>query len=67
MPQRTLKFLIRQDGRVEESVEGVVGNTCHQLTEKLENALGTVERSEPNGELFLKPKEQSNSISAELS
>ena len=44
MPQRTLRFRIRQDGRVEETVEGLVGEACIDLTEKLEDALGTVER-----------------------
>ncbi len=47
MPQRTLRFKIRQDGRVEETVEGLVGEACIGLTEKLEDALGTVERREP--------------------
>ena len=42
MPQRTLRFKIRQDGRVEETVEGLVGEACIDLTEKLEDALGTV-------------------------
>ncbi len=37
-PQRTLRFKIRQDGLVEETVEGVVGNSCIQLTDKLEAA-----------------------------
>ena len=33
MPQRTLRFKIRQDGRVEETVEGLVGEACIDLTE----------------------------------
>ena len=44
MPQRTVRFTIRPDGRVEERVEGVAGPACQQLTERLEAALGTVER-----------------------
>ena len=35
MSQRTLRFKIRQDGRVEETVEGIVGEGCIDLTEKL--------------------------------
>ena len=66
MPQRTLKFLIRQDGRVEESVEGAMGASCHQLTEKLEEALGTVEHSQPTGEAFLLKQSQSQSVPAEI-
>ena len=66
MPQRTLRFRIRQDGRVEESVEGVVGDSCHQLTERLEDALGTVEHRQPTSDAFLRSKHQSLSVPAEL-
>ena len=34
MPQRTLRFRIRPDGRVEERVEGVAGEACLKLTER---------------------------------
>ena len=66
MPQRTLRFRIRQDGRVEESVEGVHGDACQLITEKLEAALGTVEKKEPNADAFLAPQEEIQPISAEL-
>ncbi len=66
MPQRTLRFKIRQDGRVEETVEGLVGEACIDLTEKLEDALGTVERREPTPESFLRKKVQKQTISAEI-
>ena len=35
MPQRTVRFRIRPDGRVEEQVEGVSGDACLQLTDRL--------------------------------
>ena len=66
MPQRTLRFKIRQDGRVEETVEGLVGEACIDLTEKLEDALGTVERREPTSDTFLREKVQKQTISAEI-
>ena len=66
MPQRTLRFKIRQDGRVEETVEGLVGEACIDLTEKLEDALGTVERREPTSEAFLPEKVQKQTIPAEI-
>ncbi len=66
MPQRTLRFKIRQDGRVEETVEGLVGEACIDLTEKLEDALGTVERREPTSDTFLREKVQTQTISAEI-
>ena len=42
MPQRTLRFKIHQDGKVEETVEGFTGNSCIEATKNLENALGKV-------------------------
>ena len=65
MPQRTLRFKIRQDGLVEESVEGAAGISCQQLTEKLESALGVVQRSEPTADAYIHEEVQSQSISAE--
>ena len=66
MPQRTLRFKIRQDGRVEETVEGLVGEACIELTEKLEDALGTVERREPTSDTFLRKNVQKQTIPAEI-
>ena len=66
MPQRTVRFTIRPDGRVEERVEGVTVAACQQLTERLEAALGTVERQEPTAESFQQPNTQSQSLPAQL-
>ncbi len=67
MTQRTLRFKIRQDGVVEETVEGILGNSCQHLTENLEKALGAVQHREPTTESFLRPnKVQSQTIPAEL-
>jgi len=66
MPQRTLRFKIRQDGRVEETVEGLVGEACIDLTEKLEDALGTVERRVSTADSFLREKVQKQTIPAEI-
>ena len=66
MPQRTLRFKIRQDGRVEETVEGLVGEACIDLTEKLEDALGTVERRVPTSDTFLRENVQKQTIPAEI-
>ena len=62
MPQRTLRFKIRQDGRVEETVEGLVGESCIHLTEKLEAALGSVEQRKPTSEAFLREEVQKQTI-----
>ena len=42
MPQKTLRFKIHQDGRVDETVEGFTGNSCNEATKNLEDALGKV-------------------------
>lgn len=44
MGQHTIRFRIRPDGRVEEAVEGVVGDACLALTERIEAQLGQVEK-----------------------
>ena len=36
-------FRILQDGTVEETVEGVVGSGCLEITEKIESDLGLVQ------------------------
>ena len=66
MPQRILRFKIRQDGVVEETVEGVVGSTCQQLTEKLESALGSVEQRELTSDAYLSSEEQSQLIQEKI-
>ena len=65
MPQHTLRFRIRPDGRVEERVEGVVGDVCLGLTERLESALGSVERREATSEAFSMRAEQTQPLSVE--
>ena len=44
MSQQSLKFTIRQDGTVTEEVMGVVGNDCENLTKRIEERLGVVEK-----------------------
>lgn len=66
MPQRTVRFTIRPDGRVEELVEGVTGDACQQLTERLEAALGTVERRESTSDAFQQSQHLDQTLSAQL-
>ncbi len=66
MPQRTLRFHIRQDGYVEESVEGTIGESCETLTKSLEDALGQVQTRVPTSEAFLASQKQVQSLPAEL-
>ena len=53
MPQRTLRFKIHQDGRVEETVEGFVGNSCNDATKNLEDSLGQVTVKNQSSEAFI--------------
>ena len=54
MPQRTLRFKIHQDGRVEETVEGFSGNSCNDATKNLGNALGEVRIKNKTAESFIR-------------
>ena len=66
MPQKTIRFTIRPNGRVEERVEGVAGVAGQLLTLAVDGALGTVERQESTSEAFLQPEVQSQSLPAHL-
>ena len=52
MAQQTIKFTVRQDGTVTEEVMGVVGNECENLTKRIEERLGVVERVEHKPEYY---------------
>jgi hypothetical protein len=56
MAQRTIRFRIRPDGRVEELVEGVQGVGCEQLTERIEARLGAVQQRRSTAEAFQAPQ-----------
>jgi len=53
MPQKTLRFKIHQDGRVEETVEGFIGNSCNEATKNLEDALGKVTAKKKTSDAFI--------------
>ena len=50
--QQTIRYRIRPDGRVEETVEGVMGDACERLTERIESRLGSVQQRQPTAEAF---------------
>ena len=52
MAQQTIKFTVKQDGTVTEEVMGVVGNDCENLTKRIEERLGVVERVEHKPEYY---------------
>ena len=53
MPQKTLRFKIHQDGKVEETVEGFIGNSCNDATKNLEEALGKVTVKNKSSDAFI--------------
>ena len=53
MPQKTLRFKIHQDGRVEETVEGFKGNSCNEATKNLEDSLGKVTVKNKTSDAFI--------------
>ena len=54
--QQTLKFTIRQDGRVTEEVMGATSNECVELTRQIDNKLGELETRQ------FKPEFYSNNV-----
>ena len=53
MPQKTLRFKIHQDGRVEETVEGFTGDSCNEATKNLEDVLGKVTVRNKTSDAFI--------------
>ena len=53
MPQRTLRFKIHQDGKVQETVEGFNGDACNDATKNLEDSLGDVSVKNKTSEAFI--------------
>jgi hypothetical protein len=48
----TLEFVIHPDGRVEETVTGIIGRSCAEVTAKIEEQLGRVIQQQPTSEYF---------------
>ena len=59
MPQRTLRFKIHQDGRVQETVEGFEGDSCNNATKNLEEALGDVKSKRLTTDAFISNQNKS--------
>jgi hypothetical protein len=55
----TLEFIIYPDGRVQETVTGIVGVSCAEVTAAIEAQLGQVLSQEVTSEYFAQTVEQS--------
>jgi hypothetical protein len=56
----TLEFIIYPDGRVKETVTGIVGSSCQEVTAAIEAQLGRVVSQEKTSEYFTQKINQSN-------
>jgi len=52
MSMETLEFIIHPDGRVQEKVTGIIGNSCTEVTAEIEAQLGEVVSTEHTSEYF---------------
>lgn len=61
----TLEFVIYPDGRVQETVTGIVGASCAEVTAAIEAELGQVLTQEQTSEFFAATLHQSNSATTQ--
>ncbi len=54
----TLEFIIYPDGRVKETVTGIVGYSCAEVTAAIEAQLGTVVAHQATSEYYAQPQDQ---------
>lgn len=59
MSMETLEFIIYPDGRVQETVTGIVGSSCQEVTEAIESQLGQVVSQEKTSEYYAQTVNQS--------
>ena len=58
MNLETLEFLIHPDGRVEETVTGITGRSCEEVTAAIEAQLGRVVETRKTSEFFASAQNQ---------
>ncbi len=64
MNLQTLEFIIFPDGRVKETVTGIVGKSCQEVTAAIEAELGDVLHSQPTADYFAQEQAVEQSIQA---
>lgn len=58
----TLEFIIYPDGRVKETVTGIVGSSCQEVTAAIEAQLGIVVDQKPTSEYYAQNINQSATV-----
>jgi hypothetical protein len=62
----TLEFIIYPDGRVKETVTGIIGKSCQEVTEAIEAQLGKVVSQEVTSEYFAEKIHQTTNASNQI-
>lgn len=60
----TLEFIIYPDGRVKETVTGIVGSSCQEVTEAIEQQLGVVIDRKQTSDYYARNQVQSATVAA---
>ncbi len=63
----TLEFIIYPDGRVKETVTGIVGSSCQEVTAAIEKQLGVVVDQQQTSDYYAQNKVQSATVVAQSS
>jgi hypothetical protein len=61
----TLEFIIYPDGRVKETVTGIVGSSCQEVTAAIEKQLGVVVDRKQTADYYAQNKVQSATVVAQ--
>lgn len=62
MTMETLEFIIYPDGRVQETVTGIIGKSCEEVTLAIELQLGKVVSQEKTADYFQEKIKENNQI-----
>jgi hypothetical protein len=62
MTLETLEFVIYPDGRVKETVTGIVGRSCQEVTAAIEAELGLVLTQQATADFFAQPNSPEQSV-----
>lgn len=65
MNMETLEFIIYPDGRVKETVTGIVGSSCQEVTAAIEEQLGVIISQEKTSQYYAQKVDQSAKVSSQ--
>ena len=63
----TLEFIIYPDGRVQETVTGIIGSSCAEVTAAIEEKLGQVTTVQPTADYFAQKNTRLSEVDANQS